>query len=757
MKFSMQQLLKRSAWLALLAMSAQLSYGFALIGPLNEAYQVPVIGYGLGSTVFIAPGGPVSLQDSSGPKNIGQEYRRTMPTLYFSFDNNFMQFFGPQGSNAVYQAFQVYNALTNVSMYSPDLFEFPFDVQEVNPTANAMALTDVKSTTMHLIAEQLGLSQPERYTWTLHDREHFGNVACPAGMGYLVIQRNYGIIPSDLDDLQYSSFVNDTLYSYEIEEICTGPNPLAITVPFAVDPSAFTYTAVAADAPSGLQIGGFYTGLTRDDVGGLRYLIRANNINFEDAGPGTFAFSTNTVPAVITNQDLNIFAAQAATNPPAALLALYPGLVITSTNSPGFIFPITTNIAETLVKSPLDPADFPPTHPLFVTNYTTNFVQLFQYTFGNLFTNLFSTRGLAATITLTAHVSPTSPAGTPATLQTNFTPVVVNGIFGSFFILPTNFCDVQILSNLFTQIVATTNFPTTNILAGSTNAVTFTPGTVTFFTNQILAYLPVTCPTNPIEMREGVEKITFLQHSYDSTLQRFDIPITNDYTLMVSVNTNIDGNDVTIEVPEHIRRVVTQPDFLFTAADLADSPGGINFNGKVNRNFNFNQTVNANGAAGPGTIEPQTIFTFNEVGTIFWNGSEYAPLLSTVGLGFFQGGQTNAIQSLQWASFDGTTNPPILYPNGTSITVITITTTSLPDATIGSPYSAQLSAVGGAPPYTWSLSPASPALPAGLTLSTNGVVSGTPTGPAALYDFSARATDSVGQFVDAGIIINVNP
>src|SRR5262249_50151333 len=106
---------------------------------------------------------------------------------------------------------------------------------------------------------------------------------------------------------------------------------------------------------------------------------------------------------------------------------------------------------------------------------------------------------------------------------------------------------------------------------------------------------------------------------------------------------------------------------------------------------------------------------------------------------------------------DGTTNPPVLYPNGTSITVVTITTTTLPDATIGSPYSAQLSAIGGVPPYTWSLSPASPALPAGLALSTNGVVSGTPTGPAAFYDFSARVTDSVGQFVDGGVGMNVNP
>ncbi|HEV2577229.1 MAG TPA: putative Ig domain-containing protein [Acidobacteriaceae bacterium] len=55
----------------------------------------------------------------------------------------------------------------------------------------------------------------------------------------------------------------------------------------------------------------------------------------------------------------------------------------------------------------------------------------------------------------------------------------------------------------------------------------------------------------------------------------------------------------------------------------------------------------------------------------------------------------------------------------------TITTTSLAAATDGSSYSATLSATGGTPGYTWSISSGS--LPAGLTLSSSGVISGTPT------------------------------
>ena len=89
------------------------------------------------------------------------------------------------------------------------------------------------------MVEQLGLDDPVRYNWTLHDRLHAtgpGIPPCPAGMEYLVVQRNFDFISSPLNQLQYSPYVNDTLYSYLIEEFCTGPNPLAETIPSPVDP-----------------------------------------------------------------------------------------------------------------------------------------------------------------------------------------------------------------------------------------------------------------------------------------------------------------------------------------------------------------------------------------------------------------------------------------------------------------------------------------------------------------------------------------
>ena len=55
----------------------------------------------------------------------------------------------------------------------------------------------------------------------------------------------------------------------------------------------------------------------------------------------------------------------------------------------------------------------------------------------------------------------------------------------------------------------------------------------------------------------------------------------------------------------------------------------------------------------------------------------------------------------------------------------TVTTTSLPSGTVGVAYSATLAASGGVTPYAWSL--ASGSLPAGVTLSSGGAISGMPT------------------------------
>jgi hypothetical protein len=70
---------------------------------------------------------------------------------------------------------------------------------------------------------------------------------------------------------------------------------------------------------------------------------------------------------------------------------------------------------------------------------------------------------------------------------------------------------------------------------------------------------------------------------------------------------------------------------------------------------------------------------------------------------------------------------------------LSVSTTSLPAATVGTAYSAQLAATGGAGANTWSLSTGS--LPAGLTLNAStGAISGTPT-TAGTSHFTATVSD----------------
>jgi hypothetical protein len=97
----------------------------------------------------------------------------------------------------------------------------------------------------------------------------------------------------------------------------------------------------------------------------------------------------------------------------------------------------------------------------------------------------------------------------------------------------------------------------------------------------------------------------------------------------------------------------------------------------------------------------------------------------------------------------GTVNVTVTSPDGSSATSsadsftyvapLAVTTSKLPNATIGLHYSKTLQASGGVAPYHWALT--SGHLPPGLSFSSTGLISGVPT-HTGTYDFSVKVSDS---------------
>ena len=92
-----------------------------------------------------------------------------------------------------------------------------------------------------------------------------------------------------------------------------------------------------------------------------------------------------------------------------------------------------------------------------------------------------------------------------------------------------------------------------------------------------------------------------------------------------------------------------------------------------------------------------------------------------------------------------------------SAPALNITTASLPAGTINTAYSANLAGSGGVTPYTWTLQTGSN-LPAGLSLSTGGAITGTPTA-LGTTNFTVVLTDSetpTAQTTTANLSITIN-
>jgi hypothetical protein len=212
--------------------------------------------------------------DIGAPVDPLENYRWNIPVITYAYDEAFIGYFGTNGIKAIDEIFQLLNDLPPASRMSEDLSEFPLNTLRHNFEAAQLGLLDIKSCALSLVLEELGLAQATRWVWSLHHREPLPG---PGGFGAYDVIR-YNVDPVTLD---WSSYVNESLYTYFIQEVPPpGPQtPWSDAVEELVPPDGFPN--LPATALGGFSFGNYYVGLTRDDVGGLRYLWRPKNIQAE--------------------------------------------------------------------------------------------------------------------------------------------------------------------------------------------------------------------------------------------------------------------------------------------------------------------------------------------------------------------------------------------------------------------------------------------------------------------------------------------
>lgn len=228
-------------------------HAFSLLGPFQ-----PWMTYDLGFRYSGQLGGPM---------NIGEGYRWNVPVVTYGFDQSFLAYFSSNGVAAVEQAIQMLNTLPPAADLNPDSFQQ--NSIFFHPTAADLTLLDLRSSTISYLLEFMGLAPAQENIYVLRSTVVISNTT-----NHTVIMRNF-------DPINYvpTNTVLGVLYTYSV-------TPMFFTTDSGTTTQATTalktrLTGNANQIPiagSELGAGNYFPGeLTRDDVGGLRYLLRYGN------------------------------------------------------------------------------------------------------------------------------------------------------------------------------------------------------------------------------------------------------------------------------------------------------------------------------------------------------------------------------------------------------------------------------------------------------------------------------------------------
>lgn len=308
-------------WLFLwLVASAQTASAFALLGPF-PAWMIP------------------NLRDPSGdyiggPMKLGEGYRWNVPVITYGFDQSFLDFFGANGVAAVDSAIQVLNNLPPASQIN--LTNYVKSSTRVNFAAQNQDLIDLKSRVLPYLLEQLGLGRPIDSMFWLRS---FSYDSSSNRAYFTTLYRNY-----DPMTIASAQSVNSQMYDFYVlfklasppgysEILEAGSIPLSGQVGNSVDwygdvswepypiildktayvieyPLSFSSSRIIPSVAQATKVDGgvsymgifdggvgfvgiYFTGLTYDDVGGLKYLYSTNNIAMESLIPGVSGAGTN--------------------------------------------------------------------------------------------------------------------------------------------------------------------------------------------------------------------------------------------------------------------------------------------------------------------------------------------------------------------------------------------------------------------------------------------------------------------------------
>lgn len=143
--------------------------------------------------------------------------------------------------------------------------------------------------------------------------------------------------------------------------------------------------------------------------------------------------------------------------------------------------------------------------------------------------------------------------------------------------------------------------------------------------------------------RAGVDKITFVRQDFDFLSGQVFTPLTNHF-----VDTYLTNHAV---IHQQLERIVSRPDIIFSA--FADDDNNVVVQCTGTTNWLNESSINApNNPEGPGIIRPQVTIAFQKFGNAFVKTDDGA-----------SSGCTLSVPT-RWASFDGSTNPPTIYPLG---------------------------------------------------------------------------------------------